>query len=323
MAYQTGTWTDTVDGLKKVVTFLTSNGWTQDMSQADGTGWRAHLHRGSDYINLRALFNESISTANVGNASTAGADYNIAIYMGNAHNAGSAWYAQGGGPKQNSGGLPYVSYCKLPSGAVTAYHFFCDGDNFMAVIERTSGLFTHFGWGKSINKGGAVTGGQYFFGGAPKQILATGPGLSTSALAPFSQATTGDGGVGFLRVDVDAFTSKWISFNNSTNNNEGYTGKIGACSLGYATLPADIPNYNTFGLRQTSNAASQASLLPIRLNAPRDAGGYSFIGSLPMVYATDATLKGFATGSDYSYGSDTYKLFPSTSSSFPGYGVKK
>ena len=55
---------------------------------------------------------------------------------------------------------------RLSAGPFLNYHFFSDaaGDNIVVVIEQTSGLFKHLGWGKSLNKAGTYTGGAYFFG---------------------------------------------------------------------------------------------------------------------------------------------------------------
>ena len=45
MAYQTGIPTDEIDLLQQLVTWLVALGWTQDASAAEGSGWRAHLHK--------------------------------------------------------------------------------------------------------------------------------------------------------------------------------------------------------------------------------------------------------------------------------------
>jgi hypothetical protein len=60
-SYQTGISSSPTNLLQTLVTWLTNQGWTMDMSQADGSGWRAHLHKSGVYVNLRSAMNEDLA----------------------------------------------------------------------------------------------------------------------------------------------------------------------------------------------------------------------------------------------------------------------
>jgi len=55
---------------------------------------------------------------------------------------------------------------QLSAGPFSNYYFSADStaDNIVVVVEKTPGLYVHIGWGLSIQKAGAFTGGPYFFG---------------------------------------------------------------------------------------------------------------------------------------------------------------
>lgn len=319
--YQSGTATGPTDLVQQLVTWLVAGGWTQDMSQSDGSGWRAHLHKSGFYINLRAYNNESaIWAGGEGYPNT----YGVALYAGTGFNSGNGWNAQAGAPvgsgqTYNVGsGAPFTS-----SISITGYYFFDDGNgNIIVVVERSTGSFVHFGWG-NLTKASSFTGGAYFFGVAPGYYDGFPSGLggynqSSSALCPCCDTDCAVGSYcsAFVRADVDSFTSKWLGVANACPNApaQGYTGKNAASSvLGGATASqgtANIPHYGNFIGRQTSAQNAQANLLPVNLFAARDAGGWSLLGSLPAIFATNAVGNGYAAKDEIQIGSSTYKLFP-------------
>jgi hypothetical protein len=63
---------------------------------------------------------------------------------------------------------------------------------------------------------------------------------------------------------------------------------------------------------QTSAQDGRANLLPVYLWANRDGAstGFSLLGSLPIVFASNGVGNGFSNASEYAIGSDTYKMFP-------------
>lgn len=334
MAYQNGTATSPTDLLQKLATFLVANGWTQDQSAVDGAGWRLHAHKGAVYVNLRAAVNEGLVSLFD--------DYytypwsGIAIYLGDGYSSGATWKNQSGGPKNATNTTrTQGSGTRLPQGAISGYHFFADttGDNIVVVIEKSAGVFTHFGWGTSLQKMGAWTGGPYFFAANGIYCMSqdpTGaqPGAALSAECP---GTNGDPvstiyPVTYVRIDVDSFTGKWVGIGTNTAVGQGYTGKIG-----YSCVPANemainsgAPSYIGFMKRLTGQMTGQSLLLPVRFLVTRDTGGKSFIGSLPTVFLCNACAKGFTPATLYQWGTDSYRVFPGPTT-FPhhGFAVKQ
>lgn len=324
MSYQNGSATDTTDLLQQLVTFLVAAGWTQDMSQAEGSGWRAHLHKSGNYIHLRAAENEAVFQQSFG----ATAHY-LALYMGTGFNSGQPWNNQTTGAPIGSGAAyPVGAAAYTSAGPFSNYYFFTDsgGDNVVVVIEVTPGLFTHCGWG-DIVPAGTITGGAFFFGSASgffasdNSPSANVPGYSATSPCP---GTMGDNvanaNTTYVRADVDSFTGLWVSMGTNTSPNEGYTGKPGASSVKATNVTASstIPSYaqsdqaQEFQFLQTSSQDARSNLLPVYLWALRDgtSTGFSMLGSLPTVFATNGVGHGFSNASDYMIGSDTYKMFP-------------
>jgi hypothetical protein len=332
MAYETGTASSPNDLLQKLVTFLTgvAVGWTQDMSQADGTGWRAHLHKGSLYVSLKSTTGAVNPWAFSPSPGPTASDASLHLYLGTGFNSGANWNAQAGGPILNGTSTNTGVSMPLPTGAVTAYHFFSDssGDNIVVVVEKTTGIFTNLGWGTSLNKSGSFTGGAYFFGAMNGFNFAsdstTGPGAQNgpTAKAPFMYGDINSAANGYVRADVDAFTGKWLGCTSSTNQpSGGYTGKNLATEYrGGATPPSEIPNVEAFYERATSTLNSQVNLIPVRVWAARDAGGYSLVGVVPGVFWASATghtaggsiqpPPGYSAGTVVTLGTDSYTIFP-------------
>lgn len=327
MPYSTGVASSPIDLLQKLVLFLTGIGWNSDLSASDGSGWRAHLDLNGNFVHLRASMNES---SGVIWDTVAGAGYSLNLYTSGAFNGANAWNQQPGTPPLQNGSSTKVvgAAMPLPSGAIQGYFFFSDsgGDNVVVVVEKSTGVYVHLGWGPSLIKNGTWTGGSYFFGtacgfeGNGTTAANPSPGYSTSSLAP---GVYGDfittANAAFVRADVDAFTGKWIGIGPTVNAATGYTGKNGASPLtqsGATPPPANIPSYSQnlsstqFQFCQTSELDGRANLLPILLWAARDSGGYSPIGSIPNVFSANAVGSGFAAEDEYTIGSTTYKLFP-------------
>lgn len=323
MAYQTGTASNPNDLLQKLVTFLVANGWTQDMSQADGTGWRAHLHRSGVYVNLKATTGAVNPWAFTPNPNASSSDAALHIYLGDGFSGASNWNLQPGGPLLN--GTTNRTGCSmpLPQGSITAYHFFSDetGDNIMVVVERTPGNFTHMEWGVSVNKAGSYTGGPYFgsvlngYNAFTTSTSARGGRLGPTAGFPFNWGDgSGTAAGSYVRADVDSFTGKWLGLGDSTSQpSGGYTGKNAAAGIrqGSSVTQNDIPLETWFWERLTSVFTGQPTLLPCRIYVPRDAGGFSLLGEVPGIFKINAVPDlGFAAGSIISLGADSYMLFP-------------
>ena len=322
--YQTGAATSPTDLLDKIVTFLTGQGWTSDSVAVDGTGKRAHLHKGSDYVNLRSHVNEAIWP----NVQSSPNSTGIGIYMGTGYSGASGWSLQAGGPKVSGTSDTLGATMRMLSGAITAYHFFDDGnDNIAVIVERSGGLFTHLGFGRSFTKAGTVTGGKYFwsaaaatYGGTTSAIMGNDDQSAAppfGIMQPYNTASSLErGNAGFVQADVDGFTGKWIGFSMSgtTFPTEGYTGKRGHSGIDYNTsldiIPAGIPHYARLVTHLVSNFNAQALMLPIFLWAERDAGGWTLLGQVPNVFVCGAVENGFAAASIQTVNGKNFMLFP-------------
>jgi hypothetical protein len=319
MSYQTGTATSPVNLLQTIVTWLVSIGWTQDMSQADSVGWRAHLHKSGNYVNLRAAMNEQIWVG--GSSQTT--NYGIYMYVGTGFSSGAAWNAQAGAPIGSGQAYVIGVGMGLPSGAIQNYYFFGDatGDNVVLVVEKTPAVYVHLGWGLSLVKAGTWTGGPYFFGslcgyyaGAPT----AGAGTTATSFCPCCDGDTFQCGNCFIRCDVDTFTGKWLGCGSQNSPSSiGYTGKFFASSVSGSMTPRTLgPRYsdgnaaNSWQNNQTSAIDGRANLLPVHLWAIRDTGGVSLIGTVPNIFWSNGVGVGFSNASEYVLGPTTYKMFP-------------
>lgn len=332
MAYQNGTATSPTDLLQKLATFLAANGWTQDMSQADGTGWRYHAHRSGVYVNIRTTINTTTATeyfTDQHSRTAGGACWQL--YCGDGFSSGSDWRSQSGGPKNYTTPANTVGVgMQLPQGAITGYHFFADetGDNIVVVVEKSAGVFVYCGWGVSLKKMGTWTGGAYFFaneagyeisydyaGAYPGHAQTSGTPCASGGWYTQSYPAT------YVRADVDAFTGKWIGFGSTTIGYTGYTGKIGySCTpIKRAGQNSNAPSYAEYAKRLTSKMTGQSLMLPSRLLAARGADGVSFLGSVPNVFVCNACQKGYTPATVYPWGTDNYMVFPGHPS-YPEFG---
>jgi hypothetical protein len=332
MAFENSAATDAKDLLQKLVIFLVANGWTSDRSAAEGlVGWTASLHKGAVYVHLRANLNEVVPFKN----STTDLGYSIALYVGSGFSGGSPFFSQlVGAPIQSSDAFaPRGAVMTLLVTAIGNYFFFSDatGDNIVVVVEKSSGIFAHMGWGTSLSKIGTWTGGPYFFasssgqGGHSPSVGTTGHDLTASCMG-----IAGDDAAGcctFVRAAVDAFDG-WVSIGGSTivgNPSFGYCGKLGASSVGGKGAGTDIrdqiPSYMQIGTflsagafqsSLTSRMDGRANLLPCLLWALRDGSGagYSPLGTIPNCFVCSGVGQGFAAKTDYAIGADTYTVFP-------------
>lgn len=324
MPYVNGTATDPIDLLQQLVTFLAANGWTTDLSTSEGSGWRGHLHNGSQFVHLRAAVNEGpwLSNGSTG--------WSLNLYTGTAFNGSNAWNNQTAGAPIASGGSNPVGVA-LPlnaTGPYTNHYFFCDagGNNVVVVVEKTPGLYAHLGWGNSLLKAGSWTGGPYIFGSSSgEQQGATfgsagsnSPGYFSTAICPGANGDVFGLTCFMVRADVDSFTGQWVSISDNNFNNGGWTGKIGASSIKGIRAPRlEVPNYGSlvggqFQDQQTSAQDGRANLLPAISFAQRDGTttGFSMLGTLPFIFQTNGVGNGFSNASEYLLGSATYKMFP-------------
>jgi hypothetical protein len=317
-SYSTGSATSPTDLLQKFVTWLVAQGWTQNMSQAVGSSWRAHLDKGGQYVNLRSFENEHADWAYHDTV----AGYGIGLYLGDAFSSGAAWNAQGGAPLQSGTSYVIGAGMMLPAGAIAAYHFFDDGaDHITVVVERTVANCAHIGWGPSLAKLGYASDHWYFYGSSPgydnvHTPVTPNPGGDITAAAPMAHAFEGDWGVyttAFVRTDAAVFTARWVGLSYSTSTYVGYTGRTGRCSLdvtGHLADMTEIPALGSIQYRAWQTAFAGALLLPLHCFIQAESARWIPVGYPPTVFFCAAVGHGFVSGDVYSVGGVDYMVFP-------------
>ena len=327
-AYATGSATGPTDLLTKLVTFLAAQGWTADTSVSYGSGWRAHLHKGSQYVSLRALVNESASLTTAlgagGGSSTAG--YGLLLYLGDGYAGANAWNNQSGGPFEVTGAYRLAVGLTLTSAAIPTYHFLDDGlGNITVVTDRGSSLTGHLGWGPSLVKTGYTNDYWYFYGSSPGYWVAANggvgpyPGSTTSAHAPmvsawFESSYGFNCATAFVRGDT---TPRWMSNSETTNSPQvsNYTGKIMAawCGRMAGYLEKGAREHPTvtdiFYSRSWQSAFAGALLLPIHSFYLNANALWNPLGYLPAVFLFGGVGHGFAGGQVITVGGVNYLVF--------------
>ena len=143
-AYETGISSSPTNLLQSLVSWLAAQGWTLDLSQADASGWRAHLHKSGLYREPPGGHErEDLDQVDRGLGPQPG--LRDRLYLGDGHDGGASWVEQPGRPLRTDG-PPSTSGCgmNLPAGSVAGYHFFDDGlDNVIVVVRRAPGLRPH------------------------------------------------------------------------------------------------------------------------------------------------------------------------------------
>jgi hypothetical protein len=289
------------------------------------------MNKGTNYINIRAVINENSGSGAYFNGQYNAIFSGFLLYLGTGFSSGSDWNAQPGGPIPSGQTTIWGVGCPTDAGAMSGYHFFTtDGNNehVVVVLEKSAGIFGYFGWGPSIDKLGSWTGGPYFFGSMDGRNTShdsqatSGPGFANmSAYCPGIQRSTP---MVYIRADVDSFTNKWIGIGDTTTWYGGYTGKRGASTYNWNADTSTLPMYSRIMERLTNQLNGQSLLLPIRFGVERDAGGYSFIGSLPGIFLCNACAKGFTPATVYQWDTDNYMVFPGPSEYVHGgFAVKK
>lgn len=313
MPVSTGSATSNIDLIQKIAAWLVGLGWTQDKSEADGVGWRAHLHKGTNYVNLRA---SRMTEATWDDEISAGGPQTrcaIHLYLGSGYSSGAAWKDQPGGPKQSGNSKTVGVSLVTGSGTISAYQFIDDGnDNILIMVERTPGIWRHLAWG-SLAKFGTWSGGRYFFGSSCGYYSDTLYDPDNSpVIVPTShinsQATA------FAQVTVDSFTDIWASNTNNTTGSLGYTGlqmSSGILNNGASSSTEEMPIINdTLRTGLHNNIASRVITQPIIFYVRRSGGGVSALGEIPnMRLCMASKLAGASIGSSFSIDSETWRVF--------------
>jgi hypothetical protein len=318
-SYQTGTAISPTNLLQTIVSWLVAQGWTSDASASEGTGWRAHLHKSGQYVNLRAAMNELI----IPWVNTVTAGYAIGCNLGSSYSSGASWGNQPGSPDPVTN-IQAVGM-NLPAGNIVAYHFFDDGaDNITIVVEKIAGRFVYMGWGKSMTKVGFSSDYWYFHSSTPAYLLTSTstsqPGNDLPAGCPMGHNHNYGGyelPTSYIRLDAAVFPSRWVSMVPTYNGTPGYIG--GFCASAVMPGTGDVagasrgqyPTYDVIRSRLISVAFQRALVLPIHCFFQNQSTlRWLPLGYPPSVFYCTAAGNGFSVGQVLAIGGLNYKLFP-------------
>ena len=347
-AYSTGVSTSPTNLLQTLVTWLVVQGWSLDLSTADGLGWRAHLHKGGLYVHFRSAeleqiypngagkFHDSGNKSDPGNNPLA-KGYGIGFYLGDGFSGASPWHQQPGRPIRITDSTMIGVGMNLPSGSVAAFHFFDDGnDNITVVVERTAGLITHLGFGPAMAPCGQPENFPYMFGATgsydntnPGPYSRNLAGINITAWAPMSHGDNGGPSLqgpypppsyvhtnALVRVDAASYPARWISNGERADYEWGYSGKFMRCALNQnpetqGELNEDeYPGFQYLQGRLYQSAFAGALLLPIYCYMETAAGRWAPIGYPPSVFHSEAVGHGYHLGDVYQVGGLDYMVFP-------------
>ena len=334
--YQTGISSSPTNLLQTLVSFLVAQGWTTDTSAADGTGWKAILHKSGIYVCMRAAMDENLwpySPYPPGDGwhDKGSGGYGIGLYLATGYAGASPWHEQAGRPVRPGDGSTAGVGANLPSGSVAAYHIFDDGaDHIAVVVERSPGIFCHFGWGPALEPAGQPEAFPYFFGSSGAVLnTIVDPGTSRSGInvtahAPMSHADKEDDSYGtsterlhataYVRVDAATFSDRWIGNTAFAGDGYGYTGRFLRNALAIGDDAVDqgkFPCYSAIEARVHQTAFAGALLLPLHNYCGTDpAGRWAPIGWPPSIFWTEAVGHGYAGGEIYQVGGVNYMVFP-------------
>jgi hypothetical protein len=299
VAYETGAALDENDLLDKIKTFAVASGWSLNLWATDGDGWRLHLKKGDQYVNLRSTLTNPTYTQNTG--------HHIWLGGSDGFDAGDAWNAQPGASPS--------ALLRDMAGPYAAYHFFANGDSFFLVVEQVTGTFRHAGWGL-ITKTGLAPAQSGAHVGAVYE-LPTGLNTDSQGHSYYfdaGQLSNPPGYRSHLRADVDGVLG-WVPM---TGNVSSTPRCLGPCRNKGLLEDLMVCQPNTF------NEAT--AFFPMVLAVSRASSYWSIVGYPPDIALCDIT--NYADGQEVAVGADTWKLFPwsSRERAFPGtraYAFKK
>ena len=343
-SYQTGPATSPVNLLQTLVTWLVAQGWTTDLSAADGTssqGWRAHLHKGGLYVNFRAATDEKIFHYRPAGAPGSIVDYDwdpgfgIGFYLGTGFSGAATWWEQAGRPTVPDAGADggvtgTGAGMNLPSGSISGYHFFDDGaDNVVVVVEKTPGIYVHLGWCPALVGAGNPEAFPHFFGSSPAAYVTdnsgvTGPGLTATAHAPGTHSFVHSlyvDGTAFWRVDAATWSSRWVSNSGAPSNpvpgrEYGWAGRPGRAAVNQSSQTFGLEEGEYVGWRILKDRAWQTAQvaalpLPVHLHVKLEPQArWAHVGRHPSTFYSSAVGHGFSPGQIAPIGGQNYMLFP-------------
>lgn len=280
MAYQTGSATGIDDLLDKLRLFLTSNGWTQNLFQPDGDGYRLHLYKGAQFVNFRSTQTDPPS-------GTDGLDAHIWVNGSEGFDGGAAWDAQ---PNASPSSL-----LRDMPGALPNYWFFANGDCCYVVVEKSVGAFMHMAFGLLEKNGMDVAQSGAFIQACYIPPSAT-PDVTNAAVL-FDAGQSSSNYPNHIRVDVDGVNGTWVEFSSSASLTPRALGPCRKKGLNEDLIRAQP---NTFCQRTV--------LLPMPVLVNRPSNLYSIIGYPPDI--AQCVINLHTPADELTLGADTWVIFP-------------
>jgi hypothetical protein len=321
--YATSTASSPTDLLQKLVAWLVTQGYTTDYSAVDGTGWRAHSHKvgTSVFVHMRAAMNETVWNYQ------SGAGYGLGLYLSDGFTgSGTSWRAQGtattGFPTYTGTANAVGVGMSLPNGAMT-YYFFDDGlDNITVVVDRGAGIYTHMGWGTTLQKIGFSSDYWYFYGAVPSYYNNTKTGniagFDLTAYGPMTMGVQPSAyycSITFVRVDAAVWSNRWVSFNGNSGVSEtGNTGRVGRPiwdpSQAADSFSTEHPNIKYLFGRGYQTSFVGGLLFPTYVFCQAVSARWIPIGYAPSVFHFNGVGHGFNPATVYAVGGVNYMMFP-------------
>lgn len=221
MSFETGVSTSPSNLLSKLVTRLTTDGWT--IVRTNGSpGTQVSISDGSatEANQLNFLADDTAASAHIAcqpSVSDGG--------------SGVAFYAHTGSPNTSGSGGTFVTMGQRGSsvdqgfsGTHTAYFFFTgstsDGRYCHVIVEGTSGVYFHLYFG-TLEKAGTFTGGQYVTAGNFTTTAFNWPFQFNEAKVNSTSWIRCDEFFTSISVTTDAGSSRWHEAPGFAHNNTG------------------------------------------------------------------------------------------------------
>jgi hypothetical protein len=321
MSYQTGTATDIDDLITKLDAFITGTpGWTQllldttnnragwSKLDSDGRGWTQYTYMNWDSTNIKHHGSKNAPGSPIPTFGT---------YLDPAH------FDSRDGQGFTNGMLTNLGV----SGPFPAYHFFEDDDYVHVVLEYSSGLFRHFGFGRLALVGNRLRRGEYVY----NAYWDTGNSADNAAAAVHQN------GMGCLYYNSTGRRGHRLLIEDYANG-ESWDGS--PQPVWHANMVTDQPGSQGDGLGLVQPALRsyggsghpQACIMGI---GPSQFDGYvplypNFVMSKDVDVTPDTmrligyvkdtytvNIRGFEPGEEITIGGDTYVVFPQIRKTIP------
>lgn len=299
MAYETGSALDMDDLLDKLDTFLVANGYTQDHFDL-GAG-KVAWHRNSLYVSGRFVVAtpQALSLHQalgfVGTGTDPGSHTNDS---GNGYNGGT----------YNNANLASERHVLLNDGPFPSYYFFEDDFYTHVVVETSTDVFRHFGFGE-LDKRGTWVGGEYCYG--QRQVnsspisgtnctLLDGLFSETAGAEEFQAATLHCEGLA-----GQAAAGRWAQVWGNTSGEPNDTAGNAKVRVRGGFKSGPIARH--FGVFNADVATGLIPQYPIGL-FHRNSTDTQLLGFMPDVRGLN--MKFFAPKQEVTISSDTWIIFP-------------